>query len=165
MKTFPILCVVAVFCTLSASAQFRGTEPRPPSTSEGMVKQPSSPQLFGFLNPDKFSMSHSVSMSYLSMGREGLGVTMYINHMRYQLFDPLTVSADVSMMFTPFGSMSRSMQDISGIYLNNARIDYQPSKDFRITLQYNNVPFGYYGYGGGLYGGRMMFSPLDGDLR
>jgi hypothetical protein len=160
MKRFSFIIVISLLVTAPAWAQFRGQEPRSPSVSESMVKPPENPNLLlGIFNPDNFHMSHSISMSYMSVGGQGLGVNMYTNSMTYKISDPLVVKADVSLMFTPYGSAAKSFQNnISGIYLNRASLDYTPTKDLHISLQYRNYPMGFmpypYGYQGyGLYGG------------
>ena len=140
-RTLFIACLITWF-TFSAEAQFRGTEPKPPSMSE--QRQPSSPSLFGFLNSDEFQMRHSVSMSYMSVGNQGVGITMYTNSMRYQFAENLFARADVSLAFSPFSSLgTQKGNDFSGIFLNRASIDYKPFKDVQISLQYRGFPTGY----------------------
>jgi hypothetical protein len=157
MKNIFVFCVLSAITVGTAFSQFRGAEPQAPSVSEAMVKPSGGTALFGFFNPDNFKMSHSISMNYMSFGGQGVGMTMYTNSMQYRVSDPLLVSADVSMMFSPFGSAARSFQnDINKIFLNRARIDYMPSKDFHISLQYRNIPMNYaspYSSGYGMYGG------------
>lgn len=86
-------------------------------------------------------MSHSVSMGYMSMGREGLGYSAYTNSMQYQISDPLSIRADITMIYSPVGSLSAKLNNtFSGIFLERARIDYRPSKDFGLTLQIQQVP-------------------------
>jgi len=80
--------------------------------------------------------------------------------MQYRIADPLLVRADVSLVYSPFSSLGSSFQrEIGGIYLNRAQVDYQPSQNFRISLQYRNVPYGMspYGYNRGIMGGWGMF--------
>jgi hypothetical protein len=132
-----ILCLLSCF-SLSSPAQFRGEEPRPPSLSE--QKQPSA-SLFGFLNSDNFQMRHSVSMIYMTLGNQSIGVSMYTNSMKYQLAENLSARADVSLAFSPFGSLNQqNKNDFSGIFLNRASIDYKPFKDMQISLQYRGYP-------------------------
>ena len=132
--------------------QFRGQEPRPPSLSEQVG--PVSPSLlFGIIDPSRFSMSHTISMGYMSIGREGVGMSSYTNSIRYQVSDPLSVRADVAMMYSPFGSLSSKLNNsFSGIFLERAQIDYRPTKDFGISLQFRQLPpqagpwYGGFGY-------------------
>ncbi len=140
-RTLLIPCLLMMF-SFSSRAQFRGEEPRSPSLSE--QKQMSSSSLFGFLNSDNFQMHHSVSMSYMSLGGQGVGISMYTNSMRYKLADNLQARADVSLAFSPFGSIGQqNKNDFSGIFLNRASLDYKPFKDVQISLQYRGYPNAY----------------------
>ena len=143
MKPFLFVLLMS-FCFASVvSAQFRGEEPVPPSVREGIQRQTGSG--LGFLDLDRLEMNHSLSASYMSMGSQGIGVTMYTNSLRYRISKPLSVSADVSLMFTPFGTMSRqAMNDMSGIFLSRASVDYRPSKNFQLSLQYQRYPYSYH---------------------
>lgn len=142
---FPILFVANI-----AWAQIRGTEPRNPSIQEATMKPLSGDLFLGLFDPERFQMHHAVSMSYVTMGGQSIGLSMYTNSMRYQISGPLSVRADVSMVFSPFSSYGSAFQrEISGIYLNRAQVDYQPSKNFKVSLQYRNLPAN--GYGSGYY--------------
>lgn len=144
MKRFLFVFLLATCFSTVAVAQFRGEEPVPPSVREGMQRQSPGGGL-GFLNLDNLEMSHSLSVNYMSMGPQNVGMTMYTNSLRYRISEPLSVSADVSMMFTPFGTISRQARDdMSGIFLRRASIDYRPSKNFQMSLQYNRYPYSYY---------------------
>ncbi len=163
----PVFFLLALPSVLSA--QFRGEEPRRPSVAEG-VYQESDGAILGFFHPENLQMRHSFSVSYGMMGDRGLGVSMYTNSLRYRVSEPLSVRADISMMFSPFGSASQLYKnDISGIFLRRASIDYRPSKDTKISLQYRAYPYGGpYPYGGGygrygMYSGVGFFPSFDDD--
>ena len=144
MRRFLFVLLLAACFTTIVSAQFRGEEPVPPSVREGMQRQPGGSGL-GFLSLNNLDMNHSISVNYMSMGAQSVGMTMYTNSLRYRISEPLSVSADVSLMFTPFGSISQQARDdMSGIYLRRASIDYRPSKNFQMSLQYNRYPYSYY---------------------
>jgi hypothetical protein len=157
------LCIF--FYLLSSSAvlsQFRGQEPRSPAATEAIQQTSNSGVLFGFVNPENFTMSHSVSMGYSSVGREGLGLSMYTNSLHYQISEPLSVRADVSLVMTPFGSLSSRLgSSFGGIFLRNAEIDYRPSKDFSVRFQFTQDPYrnalspygNHYGLATGAFGG------------
>jgi hypothetical protein len=168
----PLLMLSTVLATPLFS-QFRGEEPGLPSVRESVYRNSASNNILGFINPDNFEMRHSVSVSYGSVGDQGLGLSMYTNSMRYRISGPLSVRADVAMMISPFGSMASryQQQDLSGIFLRRASVDYRPSKDMQISLQYRNDPYSYhgpysggrYGVGGFGYGGGMFFDSWDRD--
>ncbi|MDX9758071.1 MAG: hypothetical protein RBU27_02830 [Bacteroidota bacterium] len=160
-------------------AQFRGEEPGPPSVRDGVYRNTESNAILGFFHPENLEMRHSVSVSYGSVGDQGVGISMYTNSLRYRISEPLSVRADVAMMFSPFGSMSsRFQQDLSGIFLRRASIDYRPGKNMHISLQYRNDPYavygpysgsrgsiGGYGVGGFGFGGGMFFDDWDDEDR
>ena len=95
-------------------------------------------------------------------------MSTYTNSMRYQISEPLSVRADVAMMFSPFGSASSmfNKQDLSGIFLRRASVDYRPSKDMHISLQYRNDPYALYNpYGMRGLGTGMFFDNWEDDDR
>ncbi|MCB2203600.1 hypothetical protein KQI65_02535 [bacterium] len=170
MKRHFTTILLFLFVPVLLQAQFRGEEPRRPSVSDGMYQESGSAPILGFFHPENLEMRHSLSFSYGMMGDQGLGMSMYTNSLRYRIAEPLSVRADISMMFSPFGSASQSFKnDISGIFLRRASIDYKPSKDMNISLQYNSYPFGgYYPYGSsygryGMFGGTGLFMSDDFD--
>ncbi|MCZ7557438.1 MAG: hypothetical protein M5R41_13645 [Bacteroidia bacterium] len=155
------LLLLSLLWLQGAQAQFRGQEPKNPSVAEG-VTRPAATELSIF-SLDRLEMHHSVTMSYGMIGDHGLGSSMYINSLRYSISEPLSVRADIGMMLTTFGSASSFMRnDISRIFLKRASVDYVPSKDFRLTLQYRNEPYlsRYGGWNNGLGFGYDLF---DGD--
>jgi hypothetical protein len=146
MKTVALVVLMLLSGTPALRAQFRGQEPRPPSVAE-KVQGESSSLLFGFLNTDNFHISQSISTSYMSSSWGGLGVTTYTNSILYKISDPLTFSADVSYLFSPYGSASEVMRsDANKIFLQRAELNYRPTRDFSIVIEYNQVPAGLYGF-------------------
>jgi hypothetical protein len=144
MKYAAVITVLIMVYAVPAAAQFRGEEPSQPSVADGFQRQENRSSFLPILSMDRLEMRHSVSMSYMSFGEQGIGMTMYTNSMKYTIADPLSVRADVSFMFSPFGSLSQSARDnLTGIYLRRASIDYVPSKDVHISLQYRNMPYSY----------------------
>lgn len=174
MKPIRLILLSLLLLPLVAQSQFRGEEPGMPSVREGVYRSSGSNNILGFFNPDNFEMRHSVSVQYGSFGDQGLGMSMYTNSLRYRISEPLSVRADIAMMFTPFGSLGSQMQqDLSGIFLRRASVDYRPTKDMHISLQYRNDPYSVFGpgYRSGLggytpgYGGGLFFDSFDRDDR
>ncbi len=170
MKSFSIPLFLLLLTPATLFAQFRGEEPRRPPVTDGVYQGSGGNAILGFFHPENLQMRHSLSLSYGMMGDQGLGVSMYTNSLRYRISEPLSVRADISMMFSPFGSASQTFKnDLSGIFLRRASIDYQPSKDMKISLQYRTYPYGTYfpsrsAYGGyGMYQGMGLFPSFEDD--
>jgi ABC-type iron transport system FetAB permease component len=165
MKRYAMVVVLALMWSGIANAQFKSQidQEHPSVTGSIMRTDYNSFDLFGWFNPENFQMQHSISMSYMSMGNQTLGVNMYTNSMRYKFSDRLNIAADVSLMMSPYGSMPQGLKNqFSGFILNHAEINYRPWDDFHIQVQVNRNPFGYYN---GMYGGYRshFFSPYFGD--
>lgn len=166
------IAVIVTLLLLPATllSQFRGEEPRRPSVAEGMTQSSSGSAILGFFHPDNLEMRHSLSFSYGMFGDRGMGVSMYTNSLRYRISEPLSVRADISMLFSPFGSANSMFKnDLSGIFLRRASVDYRPTKDMHISLQYRNMPtslydpsYSRYGYGSPLGIGFMRDEFDDG---
>ncbi len=133
-----------VFST--ASAQFKSQEQQP-SASQSLVHPVTSVNsLLGFLNPDNFMMRHSIGFSYMTSGGQGLSLASYTNSMFYKIADPLNVRFDVTLQGSPFGQYGSAQQsDLSKLYLSRAELNYRPWENFSVKVQYNELPFGYWG--------------------
>jgi hypothetical protein len=131
-----LLCTILM--SAFAQAQFRGQEPHEPRVAETI--QPSPHSFLDLFSGDRFSMSHQISMSYLSMGAQGGTIGMYTNSLAWRIADPLMFRADISYAFTPFGSTSLFGSSMNTIFLQRAQLDYRPAKDVLITLQYRQLP-------------------------
>jgi len=136
-------------------AQFKGEENKPLNIKNSILSDNPSSSLFSFINPENFSMSQSVGLSYSSFGNNGVALGVYTNHMAYKFNDKLNVQLDASLVNSPYNTLGDSFKkSINGIYLDRAQINYHPSKDFNISLMYSNTPLNYYnnfGYGFGRY--------------
>lgn len=156
-----IFLFLLVFTTLSFG-QFKDQLDNPPSVYDGIVRNNNSSMFLGFLNPNNFSMHHSFGMSYSSFGNNGMALGIYTNSMMYKFNDKLNVQFDASLINSPYSTFGKGFADqINGIYISKAALNYSPSKNFHINIQYSQSPFGsYYNpygfsgfYGNSLYGG------------
>ena len=98
--------------------------------------------LFGFLglNPDKITMTHSYTMSYLSYGGQGFGQGVYLNTINYQISTPLSLSLQWGMLHQPFQSAGSNSPFKSGFFVSGASLEYNPSKNFHLGVQYSSYP-------------------------
>jgi hypothetical protein len=142
------IAVVGVFLfSAFASAQFRSQEEQQPSPAQYLVHPTTSiSSFFGLFNPDNFMMRHNFSFSYLSSGGTGLSLASYTNSMFYKIADPLNVRFDLTLQGSPFGQYGSAQQsDLSKVYLSRAELNYRPSENIFVKIQYNQMPLSYWG--------------------
>lgn len=146
MKIFTLVVIGLVLMFGTASAQFKSQEQQP-SASQSLVHPLTSVNSFlGLLNPDNFMMRHSMGFSYMSSGGQGLSLASYTNSMFYKIADPLNIRFDVTLQGSPFGQYGSARQsDLSKLYVSRAELNYRPSENFLVKVQYHQLPFGYWG--------------------
>ncbi len=141
MKKIAGLLVMMLVLTSVSFAQFREQLSQPNVESSLIRSDYGGGLLFGLFNPANFSMRQSVSMSYMTMGNQSIALGMYTNSMSYKISDPLTLSADVSIMNSPYSSLGNSFaKSINGIYLTRAELNYHPTKNFQVDVQFDQNP-------------------------
>lgn len=144
MKNLMKIFIVVIAFAVITNAQFKDKSVFTPSVKDGIISD--SPNMFfGFFDANKFSMNHSYSMSYNSFGGHGLALGVYTNNLMYQFADNLNVEVDASIVHSPYNSLGKNFQNqLNGIYLSRAAINYYPWKNFAINIQYNTIPYGHY---------------------
>jgi hypothetical protein len=149
MKKMIILFIVAL--TMTGFAQFKDTEAQLPDIKDGILAHSSaSTSLFSFINPQNFHMQQSVGMSYSTFGGQGMAMGIYTNSMSYSFTSNLNIQLDASVINTPYSTLGKQFNNsLSGFYISNAAINYQPWKDVYISVQYSHLPYS------------MMYSPFS----
>jgi len=94
------------------------------------------------LNPARFSMQQSYSLSYLSFGGKGFSQGVYLNTMQYQFADPLTVQLQWGVAHQPFVGAGLPGIYGNGVFLSGASVDYKPSEKISIGLRLESYPPG-----------------------
>jgi hypothetical protein len=161
MKRMMVVGLAVVLSVSCAEAQFKSQVGRESRPYDGPGGNSSTSFLFGWFNPDKFHMRHSFSMSYMTSAGQGLSLGTYTNSMMYEFADNLNAQADVSLSYSPFNSFSKfgnQKNDLSGIYLSRAEVNYKPWENVTFQLQYQKMPY-YWGYYGSPF-----YSPFYGDI-
>ncbi len=141
-KVAVLLTLMLVFSSVSF-AQFKSQLSDGSSVDNSLFRSNDNGggSLFSFFNPANFSMHQSISMNYMTMGNQSLSLATYTNSMSYRISQPLTLSADVSVMSSPYNTLGNSFsKSISGIYLTRAELNYRPTKDFSVDVQFNQNP-------------------------
>jgi hypothetical protein len=155
MKSLMFLFIAVI--SIPTFAQFKDSGEPLPDIKDGIVNHSNYSSLFGFINPDNFQMKQSVGMSYLSSGGQGMAIGTYTNNMSYKFNENLNVELEASVINTPYSTLGNQFnKSMSGIYISNAAINYQPWKDFSISVRYSNLPYSFYSpyssFGGYRYG-------------
>jgi hypothetical protein len=128
-----------------AEAQFKEELNNKTSIREGFLSKDLSSNIFGFIDPSKFSMNHSVSMSYSAFAGQGVAMGVYTNSMRYDFNSNLNVQVDASIVNSPYNTLGDGFKNsINGIYLSRAAINYKPSENTAISIQFRQGPGAYY---------------------
>jgi len=129
-----------------ASAQLKGPD-KPVPFAHLLTQGLSAPQgLFSLigLNSNRFSMQQSFSLSYTTLGGQGYSQGVYLNTMSYRLADPLQFSLQWGIMNQPLSSLGVPSMYQNGFFLSGANLEYKPSKNLSLGMQFNSYPGGYY---------------------
>lgn len=147
-----LIIIVALSLCTGVFAQFREQIESQPTIHDGLIKSSYSNLVLGFLNPNNFSMKHSVDLSYSTFGNQGMALGVYTNSMMYKFTDDLNISADVSLVNSPYNSFGKEFSNqINGLYLTKAELNYKPWENCTLSVQFRQNPFSYYspyGYSG-----------------
>jgi len=147
-KNFVLLICVLMLLPVLAFGQLK--EQLKPQPFSQFLTQPQG--LLGLIgiNPNRFSMQHSFSLSYLSLGGHGFSQGVYLNTMSYRLADPLLVSLQWGVLNQPLGSFGVPSLYQNGFFVSGASVEYKPSRNLSIGMQFNRNPGGFwspqYGY-------------------
>jgi len=155
------LLILAALTGAPASAQLKSQSHADESASASMVRQGQGSwgggfsSFFGLLSPDRFMMRHTFGLNYMSAGGTGLSMASYTNSMFYRIADPLDVRVDVTLQGSPFGpTAGMNRNDLSGIYLSRAELNYRPWDNVFFQVSYRELPYSAYYY-------RNPFDPFD----
>ena len=142
-------------------AQFKRTASEEPKVSDSFIRPATASDWFDFFNPDNFKMRQSYSMSYTTMGGQGLALGMYTNSLQYKISNSLDARVDVSLQHSPYSTFDRRVQNsLTGVFLNRAEINYRPAENMLLRVSYQQIPFGlagYYSPYGGFFNGMENF--------
>ena len=136
-----ILVISFLFSSLSFS-QFKDKDLNP-TIMDGITNYSPSGFISNFLNPNNFTMSHSISTSYSAFGGNGVALSTYTNSMAFRLTENMNLEVDASVVASPYSSFGEAhRKSINGIYLTRAQLNYKISKNTHLTIQYLNLPPG-----------------------
>lgn len=157
-----IILSAFILCSVSTGyAQFRpGAGPatdKPASTLEAMSGH--GDDFFSrIFDPSRFSMHQSYTFSYMTGGGGSLGLGVYTNSLGFKASDDLSISADVSAVYSPFSSYGSAFQkSLNGIYLSNAKLDWKLGENSFLRVEYVGAPYSSESYYDPFYGSMPRF--------
>jgi hypothetical protein len=140
-KTSVLLLILSAI----AVGQFRSQPEARSSAGESLLRPDDGGLLFGWFDPSRLTMHNSYSLSYTTSGGKGFSVGALTSNIGYQFSNSLSAQFDVSLMHSPFNNLGGNFaNNISGIYLTNAELNYQPSKNMLLQIQYRQLPAMYW---------------------
>ncbi len=112
--------------------------------------------LLGFLDPSKFNMSHSFSVSYASAAGAGIMMNTYLNTINYKFSDQLSIRTKLGVMGSPYNTLPNQpyMNDLQ--FFGGAEVIYRPTEDSALMLRIESVPGNYF-YNQGLHSNYSHF--------
>ncbi len=141
-----IIIITLALCS-GIFAQFREQIDNQPTMHDGLIKNTVPSLVLGFINPNNFSMKHTFDLSYSAFGNQGMALGVYTNSMLYKFADNLNISADISLVNSPYNSLGKDFANqLNGIYLTKAELNYKPWENVTMSVQYRSYPFGSYGF-------------------
>lgn len=117
-----------------------------------LYREPSGFSLDKLFSPEFFHMGHSYELSYSSFGGQGMSVGEYTNSMMWRFSTKLAARVDVAVQHQPFGmsglnnGLPASQNGLSGLYLKNAEVAYQPLNNLTLNFAVRQAPYGYGSY-------------------
>jgi hypothetical protein len=149
MKLLKILTLcILVFCLIQPAAAESLVE-KPESTSPmntiGTTRVDSK---FSLLDPNRFSMQQSYSLSYSSYNGHGQTIGLYLNSLKYQLSNSLDLNVTLGWLHQPSRVFTRDDRGVNdyGHIMPNVRLLYQPSDKFLFQVSYESIPGVYSDY-------------------
>lgn len=163
----PVIIILVTLTFTEAEAQFREDVQNTNYTGSVINTDDRNSSNLGLSNLlQDFSMSHSYSMTFSSMGGNYQNINAYTNTMHLKFNEDLTGRVDLSLLHSPFGPSSAYQRPgtnqglNSQIVVENAQLQYELSNNATLSFQFRQIPSSYNSFYGGGYGfGGSAFSP------
>jgi hypothetical protein len=154
LKTLRMKRLLLIFAILLASTSISNAQLLDGEKSKKELNKSTNNLILGIFNPANFSMNHRFEVSVFSSSYGDASVTSYINSMNYKFNDDLSISADVSLQYSPYAnsiygsSYSEQLKnDLSGVSLSRLSLDYKISDNSFLKIEYRNIKGSQYDYG------------------
>ena len=96
-------------------------------------------QLSSLLDPARFSMQHSYTVSFSSDGKNSFYNGLYLNTMQYRVTAPLTLRLKWGLYQVPqAGNATHYGINRNNLVVPGVELLYHPSENFLLKIQYSN---------------------------
>ena len=134
MKSLRYILLLLIILPALGFAQLK-TNISKPNISQTLETNRNKDAFTGFLDPSRFHMSHSLSMSYMSFGGGGAVVNSYINTLHYKFSDDLFLTTNLGIMNTPYSTLPGNENQNGYEFFGGAELKYYPTKNSAIYLR------------------------------
>jgi hypothetical protein len=143
-RTAAVFLLLALLTALpnNSFAQFKRDTGNP--NISGVLTAPGSDFLFGFLDPSKISMHHSMSMSYGMAGQNGMALSTYMNTIDFQLSENLFLQTNLGIMSSPYNTFGENFYLNKPKLFGGAKLHYKINDHSSLFLQVQTNPGGLY---------------------
>jgi hypothetical protein len=100
----------------------------------------------GLLDPSRFSMRQSYSVSYITSGAYSDMTGLYLNRLQYNFAIPITLQVDLGYFHKPMALMDRESPpgtNNQAFTVPRVGLTFQPSKNFLMSFEYFHMPAGF----------------------
>lgn len=154
MKSTGFISLIMLLLPALSVSQYRT---QPTADLRSVLQAPASVEraagnLLG-LDPSRLQIQQSYSMSYMSMGGQGITQGVYLNTVSYQFSLPLSLSLQWGVAHQPFASrLQNSSLLASGPFLSAAQLTYRPKPNMLLQFNFQQAPYAVpYRYGEGFW--------------
>lgn len=136
-----LLVILLLSCLVFAQFRSQAAAPMIPVNSRGL----SHTQNLSILDPSRFNMQHSFSLSMMNFSGQSLGLGVYNNQMNFMLKDNLRLQTQFSLVQPSGGLDPMANNGLGGQVYYGASLDYQPTENFFLRFSMDNYPrYGFY---------------------
>ena len=141
MKRTIVVLILGGLLVAQFSAWAQNSEMKTSSIfkADDFVKKPDG-FLKYLLDPAKFEMQQSYSLSFTSFGGRGYNQGLYLNTMNYRFSDPLLMQVRIGYLHQPLGGNQLMAEQNGKVFLQKAMLQYKPAENMSITLDYESIP-------------------------
>jgi hypothetical protein len=145
MRNIILLFAVLAFLGNSSPlfAQFANQVPRSGDWTGSILKTDQNEK--NLLGRFGFSMNHSYEMSFTNFGGQSYNQNMYTNTMFLRFSDRMQGRVDLSLAHSPFGNGLMTQGSDVRFLVRNAELNYRLGEKSQVSLQFSQMPNGYYG--------------------